>query len=530
MNASNTPHPASSSHVHKSCQTCIHAKIRCDKDEDEDICVRCLRLGKECIFAPARRRPKASRQGASKSPSGSRLSPPASVTGRLGDIINKDASLDPFERGIMSTANASKLIDWFRTRMAPYCPFVVLPWDISVVDLNKQRPCACLAALAAASHSEPQNQKALCNLFNQIVAVRMVAGNVNDIDLLQGLLIHLAWAHYQPRPKRYTQHLHLATSIVCDLRLDRPSSSLLLQKSRHFSFTPYISRCCEHLAAQGQYDTDKHLAYIINLQTLTEKLEDLVGQASTSNDAVQFEAEIQQIAQRCAETKCALPFPLSKSPPLSLQLHLLELLLSQSSPRGTPFGLDKFQDNQNEPEPQAPLMNWLSSSISAVRSLISMVLVLPQGEEGAMSNIGWIVIYCGLSLAVRLDLTAAKGSVSIFGQHLRQLLDMPHTLRQIILRLEAAASSEADTAAGDHHPFQDLTKRVSRLEEWYFTHVNRLLAEEAFTTTDLVVDPSLMVMGPNAWDGASNWYQSPDFDIGKFLFTDPVDFPGMFAI
>lgn len=29
-------------------------------------------------------------------------------------------------------------------------------------------------------------------------------------------------AHYQPRPKRYTQHLHLATSIVSDMRLDKP--------------------------------------------------------------------------------------------------------------------------------------------------------------------------------------------------------------------------------------------------------------------------------------------------------------------
>lgn len=28
--------------------------------------------------------------------------------------------------------------------------------------------------------------------------------------------------HYQPRPKRYMQHLHLITSIVSDLRLDKP--------------------------------------------------------------------------------------------------------------------------------------------------------------------------------------------------------------------------------------------------------------------------------------------------------------------
>jgi hypothetical protein len=28
--------------------------------------------------------------------------------------------------------------------------------------------------------------------------------------------------HYQTRPRRYTQYLHLATSIISDLRIDQP--------------------------------------------------------------------------------------------------------------------------------------------------------------------------------------------------------------------------------------------------------------------------------------------------------------------
>ena len=34
-------------------------------------------------------------------------------------------------------------------------------------------------------------------------------------------------AHYQPRPRSYTQQLHLAASIVSDLRLDRPREQQL---------------------------------------------------------------------------------------------------------------------------------------------------------------------------------------------------------------------------------------------------------------------------------------------------------------
>lgn len=77
--------------------------------------------------------------------------------------------------------------------MMPYFPFVVFSKDLSVDELNRERPCACLAALAAASHSELHTQQALGSLFNQVIAARMIDGNIADIDLLQGLLIHLAW-------------------------------------------------------------------------------------------------------------------------------------------------------------------------------------------------------------------------------------------------------------------------------------------------------------------------------------------------
>ncbi|KAF4455689.1 hypothetical protein FALBO_15570 [Fusarium albosuccineum] len=505
----------------------------------------------------------------SKSPSRSRAITPDAP----GDIFNADASLDPFERGILSLETGAALLDQFRTRMTPYFPFVVFAKDVSIEELNSQHPCACLAALAAASHADAPTQKALGNLFKQVVGAKMVNGNFNHLDLLRGLLIHLAWAHYMPRPKRYTQLLHLATSIVSDLRLDRPrrpklwaveggrdrnepdwgpdemralagayylssSSSVVLQKSRHMSYTAYISRCCEHLGLLNQYPTDKYLAYIIELQKLIEKVEDIVSKTSMTDNAFQFFAESQQIAQECAEIKTTLPFPLSDSPPLLLQLHMLELLLSQSSPRGTPFGLDKFQSNPNLMENQGALIEWLSASMSAARSLISVTLILPHGEETAMSNMGWIMTHCGLSLAVRLDLIAAKGSISGSTQHLRRFLDMPHTLRQIVLRLEARAGD----ATGDDPPFEGLAKRGRRLEEWYLDQVSRQAAASASTDSPQVSEHSGMTMGtemvpvsdpspyPNNWVGGPSWTQGPELDMSTFLFADPVDFPGNFGV
>ncbi|KAJ4256191.1 hypothetical protein NW762_009269 [Fusarium torreyae] len=263
-------------------------------------------------------------------------------------IFNKEASFDPFERDILSLKAGDTYLEYFKTRMTPYFPFVLFPKDISVAELNSQQPLACLAALAAASHSDVAVQKALGSLFNQIVAAKLVDEKLGHMDLLRGLLIHLAWAHYQPRPKRYTQHLHLVTSIVSDLRLDRPrrpklwsveggkdrnkpdwnanemralagayylcsSSSIMLQKQRQCFDISYISACCEHLALMSEYPNDKYLPYMIQVQGLIERVEDLVYKASFNDNALQFSTESRDITQKCDEIKSTLPFPLSES-------------------------------------------------------------------------------------------------------------------------------------------------------------------------------------------------------------------------
>jgi hypothetical protein len=42
--------------VSRTCQNCFSLKIRCDRTQRNDICDRCARLGKQCVFRPARRR------------------------------------------------------------------------------------------------------------------------------------------------------------------------------------------------------------------------------------------------------------------------------------------------------------------------------------------------------------------------------------------------------------------------------------------------------------------------------------------
>lgn len=236
---------------------------------------------------------------------------------------------------------------------------------------------------------------------------------------------------------------------------------------------------------------DKYLPYIIHLQQLIEEVDDIVARVPEVSSSLQFTESINSVKDKLSLTKSTLPFSLiesrtSCSPSLTdgstcsyflaivlLQLNILETIISQSSPDGTPFGLNKFRDIPKTVPDQHHLLGWLSHSISAIRSLLSVVLVLPHGEEGIISNVGWISCYCALSLAVRLDLLAGHKDLSFMTQHLRQFLDMSHTLRQIVMRLDAATTQDTD-ARGDRDTFYHLGLRARRLEKWYLERLKEL--------------------------------------------------------
>ena len=86
-----------------------------------------------------------------------------------------------------------ELLQTFNSKMVPYFPFVVVPSDTIVLDLMQEKPCLCLAILSAASFSDVKLQRGLGELVNEYVAFRLAKGSLESLDLLQGLLVHLAW-------------------------------------------------------------------------------------------------------------------------------------------------------------------------------------------------------------------------------------------------------------------------------------------------------------------------------------------------
>lgn len=106
--------------------------------------------------------------------------------------------------------------------------------------------------------------------------------------------------------------LHVEVSLT-----HHPSSSVVMQKSKHVQYTSYMYDHCEHLGRQAQYSTDKHLSYIIRLQKLIEDV-DSITPREDSNASV----ELEQIKEEYAHIRASLPFSLHESRKLPLSFYI----------------------------------------------------------------------------------------------------------------------------------------------------------------------------------------------------------------
>lgn len=220
---------------------------------------------------------------------------------------------------------------------------------------------------------------------------------------------------------------------------------------------------------------------------------------------------------------------------LSLQVQMAELLLGQSRPGAGLFGLDKLQDDRFHYENPGEFLTWLLDSILAVKSIVNISLSLPTGDEALITNMEWITLYCGLSLAARLDIVAAHPNIVRDTKKIRQFADMAHVLPQVILRIESASKLIMDTS-GENNVFFQLAKRANVLENWYLHRLAQYAsssgASNSSTASDYTpgLDSNMLLMNPdgNAIDSQLIAEMmaglDADSDFGNFSFALPGSF------
>nr|OQO32678.1 hypothetical protein B0A51_00056 [Rachicladosporium sp. CCFEE 5018] len=116
---------------------------------------------------------------------------------------------------------ANHLLGRFRT-MQHHFPFVIIGSTWTVDSMQETHSLLLLAALATAAVDHPHDQQQLAKSLQKAVAHQVVVDGETSLDLLQGLLVYLAWSHYHivPRSQQGYKLLQIAISLAVDLGLD----------------------------------------------------------------------------------------------------------------------------------------------------------------------------------------------------------------------------------------------------------------------------------------------------------------------
>ncbi|KAF9694004.1 hypothetical protein EKO04_007848 [Ascochyta lentis] len=143
----------------------------------------------------------------------------------INDSLSCLGRLDPVIRSI-SFIHMQMLVDIYRT-MADYFPFVTLPKDCTCHHLFQQRPILMFAVLVVASYDSVLLQLTLSREFRKVVTVKVMNGE-KSLDLLQGLIVFIAWHHHYMDAQAVSipMLLQICAGIASDLELDSLPASV----------------------------------------------------------------------------------------------------------------------------------------------------------------------------------------------------------------------------------------------------------------------------------------------------------------
>ncbi|KAL2783518.1 hypothetical protein BJX66DRAFT_318409 [Aspergillus keveii] len=227
------------------------------------------------------------------------------------------------EDGLEPTESDETLLSIYRTRLSPQFPFVIIPNDLTANELQRSRPFLAKAIRMVASL---RNRRFMWNQSRMLL--RQISGSVfmrsdRSLDLLQGIIVFLGFYHYFCFAHGHFNNLaHLASSMVADMRLDRPrarelsrkrylrgidpeepremsnderrailavwyinsSSAVAFRKvnspGRHF--TEHMARQLHELQERREYETDEVLTQLVCAQRMNE----MVAQLHLSDQSV----------------------------------------------------------------------------------------------------------------------------------------------------------------------------------------------------------------------------------------------------
>ncbi|CRL18035.1 Fungal transcriptional regulatory protein, N-terminal [Penicillium camemberti] len=502
---------STSGHV-KTCQNCARGKIRCIRTSDSSICDRCRRLDKECYFRAARPRYNPAKKG-------TRVEAlEAKVDQLLARVVNSqhtehqpdvplalsdpelhsipDKPRDVIDRGIVRFDDAVTLLESFRETLMPCFPFIFIAPEVTLAQLRAEKPLLLLAILKVSSYKNAAAQQILEETFQTAVADQMIFTHNPSMDVLLGLLVALAWLQHQSQHERFSSYLHLAWSIVGDLRLDRLSEtqsfysrmamskdssdenssrhsvnegrraligcyvlsscrSTILQMDRMMTRLLYVEKHALELLSNAEIASDRCVIQLVKLQQIFERIDDAV--VTTANPV--REVDMHAFQTEINEYRTTLPATFSDNSNYS----------ASSAPRShADSGLPPHLQSGHQPLDLSPFqVEFLNRGMTEAKKFFDYVFTLAPDTYRLLSYTQWLQTGFNVVLSCKLAVTGAKYAPR--SPHVRALcsdLNMPHVLRAVLQRMQGLSKDRA-TVDGKQHSKYFYEERLSHILEWF---------------------------------------------------------------
>lgn len=122
------------------------------------------------------------------------------------------------------------LLSIYRTRLSPQFPFVIIPDGVTAIELHQSRPFLAKAIRMVASIRRRRSMWNQSRVLLRQICDAVFMGPDRSLDLLQSVIVFLGFYHYFCLAHGHVDTLaHLASSIIADMRLDRPPRSSALR-------------------------------------------------------------------------------------------------------------------------------------------------------------------------------------------------------------------------------------------------------------------------------------------------------------
>ncbi|KAF1913150.1 hypothetical protein BDU57DRAFT_532236 [Ampelomyces quisqualis] len=344
----------------------------------------------------------------------------------INDTLLCLGRLDPVIRSI-SLAHMQMLLDTYR-RMVDFFPFVTLPNDVSCQHLVQHRPILMFAVLTVASYDSALLQQTLSREFRKVAMVKILNGE-KSLDLLQGLLVFIAWHHHYMDAQAVSvpMLLQLCAGIASDLGLDRLSTLVrspmhredskdreakraylgcyylassigLIEagRSRCISYSAILRNYSSDLASAWEHKTDAVLPIFVDVCQFMEDVEETFR--GRSEQALVARSQVKRLRDKWEHIRSvsklqAADYKTLEWIQLAAQIHLYKTAAAAD-----------LLDRESTPWASGFQLSLRVTYLRSIEQFLDNTIKLPSQQYDVISLVDWLNLVSGVVCLGKLGL------------------------------------------------------------------------------------------------------------------------------